>query len=223
MAHFILDTAIEDKDWDELFVIDWKSFRNTPEIAALFPGGLDPTKRAANAEGLKRGVFGGPTERAYAKLSEVQSGQVTAFISCRVYRGPKGIIDGLFAEEPPPVQLHFIQDEEDRAFSEWYWNRINDLMRSCKELQVPHIYIQALATDPEWHRQGAATMLIEWILDFAAKEKIGRCALQASPWPSSIGLYEKFGFRVIDEHTSIDEDRFPGRVGTPIKTMIKDL
>jgi hypothetical protein len=40
-------------------------------------------------------------------------------------------------------------------------------------------------------------MLINWILDFAAKEKPGLCVLQAGPMAIGIGLYEKFGFRVV--------------------------
>jgi ribosomal protein S18 acetylase RimI-like enzyme len=220
---FVLSSTFEDKDWDELFVVSSKCFESTPEIAVLSPGGLDPAHRAANIEGFKRGVFGGPAERAYAKISEVQSDKATSYITTCVYRGPKGVIDGPFAEAPPPVQLPFIQDKEDRVFYEWYWGRLRDVTRSSAELHVPHVHIQSLATDPEWQHQGAAKMLIEWVLSFAAKEKIGRCSLIAGPETSPTGFYEKFGFRAVSRHTFEDEDRFPGRVGTPVVVLIKDL
>lgn len=62
MARFILSTTIDEKDWDELFVINWECFKNSPEIAVLSPGGLDLAHRATNTEGFRRGVFGGPVE-----------------------------------------------------------------------------------------------------------------------------------------------------------------
>lgn len=220
-ARFVLSPNIEDKDWDELWVINQKCFADTPEIAALSPGGLNPANRAASIEGFKRSVFGGPIERAYAKISEVQSERATSYVSARVYRGPKGLIDGPLAEAPPPIQLPFIEDKDDRAFLEWYWNRLRDIMRSSDDLHVPHVNVQSIATDPEWQGQGAASMLMEWIIAFAAKEKIRRCALLSGPLV--IGFYEKLGFRVVSRHTFVDENRFPGRVGTPIVTMVKDI
>ena len=218
-----ISTTIEDKDWDPLFVVDWKCFRDCPEIVALSPGGLNPDHRDANIEGFKRSVFGGPAERAYAKIFEVHSGDITSFISCRVYRGPKGIIDGDFAKTPPPIQLPQIKDREDRSFYEWYWNSCRETLRSFKELQQPHVFIQALGTDPAWQRHGAATMLMKWILDLIAEEKLGRCALQATPKAISMGFYEKFGFHVIDRREFVDEGRFPGKRGSPVVTMVLDL
>lgn len=222
-AHLVVSTIIDDKDWDTLFGINWRCFGSTPEIAALSPEGLEPAKRAANVEGFKRGVFGGPIERAYAKISESQSDQIVSYISSRVYRGPKGIIDDPCAEEPPKIQLPFIRDVHDRAFCEWYWNSLRDMMHGLDELQVPHIYIQSLATDPGLQHQGAASMLMEWAISFATEAKIGRCALHASQMAGSIGFFEKFGFRVVSKHTFIDEKRFPGREGTPLVTMVKDV
>ncbi len=67
---FILSTTIEEEDWDQLFVLRWRCFKDSPPVAAFSPGGLDPSTRQANILGLKIGVFGGPVERAYAKLTE---------------------------------------------------------------------------------------------------------------------------------------------------------
>jgi GNAT superfamily N-acetyltransferase len=218
MRQFILSRDIEDDDWDPLFVIDYKCFKDSPEMAAFFPGGLGPTHRAANIKGLKIGVFGGPTERVYAKLSDSHSGVITSFISSQVWRGPLGPFD---SGRPPPMQLPRIENKEDRAFFEWFWNSNLDTMYSLKELQAPIVYIQVLATDPEWQRRGAATILMNWILDFTAKEKIGRCVLHASPMTVDMGFYEKFGFSVIDKRTFVDKDRFPDRAGIPAVAMIK--
>ena len=223
MQQFILRNQITEKEWEPLFVIDWKCFKDSPEVAALSPGGLDPACLAANVEGFKRSVFGGPTERAFATISDTRSGDVVSFISCRVYRGPMGIIDGDFAKPPPPIRLPQIKDSEDRAFWEWYWTSNRTMLRAFKKMQAPHAFIQALGTDPAWQRHGAATMLMQWILDFVAKENIGRCALQASPSAISTGFYEKFGFRVIDRREFVDDDRFPGKRGTPFVTMVRDL
>jgi hypothetical protein len=133
---FILSTKIEDKDWDPLFVLQWHCFKDSPAIAAFYPGGLDPAEREASIMGLRMGVFGGPAERAYAKLSDAQSGDITSFISCRVWRGAKGIIDGEHAAPPPPLKLPNIKDEKERKFWEGYWASVNKAMRELKEMQV---------------------------------------------------------------------------------------
>ncbi|KAF4633299.1 hypothetical protein G7Y89_g4815 [Cudoniella acicularis] len=181
MAEFVLSEVIEEKDWDQIFVINYTGFQNQLEILALSPGGLDPKHRLTNIEEMKRGVFGGPIERLCAKTSELQSGQITSFISCRVYRGQNGLSEGPLADPPPPIQLPQIKDDEDRKFYEWYWNRTRETLRSCKEMHVPHVYIQALVTDPVWQNHGAATMLMNWVFDFVEKEGIGRYKRQEDP------------------------------------------
>ena len=223
MQHFILRNQIMQKELEPLFVIDWKCFKDSPEVVALFSGGLDPARRVANVGEFRRSVFGGPTERAFATISDTQNGDVISFISCRVYRGPMGIIDGDFAKPPPPISLPQIQDREDRAFWQWYWTSNRTLLRSFTKMQAPHIFIQGSATDPAWQRHGAATMLMQYIFDVTVKAKIGRCALQASLLAMSFGFYEKFGFHVIDRREFTDEARFPGKRGTPFITMVKNL
>lgn len=223
MPSFALSTDISDEDWDPLFVIDMHAFQNSPEIMALSPGGLAASHRASNVSAFKRSVFGGPVERVYAKVTENDSGQITSFISARVYRGPKGNIDGDLAQDPPPITLPFIEDLKDRKFFEWYWNLNRSAFRSCQEMHTPHVYVQALATDPTWQQHGAASMLMKWVLDITAKEKLGKCILQASPLATGMGFYEKFGFRVIQKLEFVDEDKFPGRKGTTGLIMVNDL
>lgn len=223
MPSFVLSKDISEADWDPLFVVDMHAFQNSPEVLALSPGGLSPSHRASNVSAFRRNVFGGPVDRVYAKITEIESGQITSFISARIYRGPKGVIDGDLATEPPPIELPGIEDIEDRKFFEWYWNTNRAALRGCQQMQVPHVFIQALGTDPVWQRNGAASMLMKWLLEFVAEQKLGRCALQASPMATGIGFYEKFGFRVIEKVEFVDEDRFPGRKGTPVLTMISDM
>lgn len=217
---FVLSKDLTDSDWDPLFVIDWNAFLNFPELKALSPGGLFHTHRANNVAAFKRSCFDGPTERIYAKITEAESGEITSFISARVFRSPTGNDD---TPTRSPIKLPQIEDAADRAFYEWYWDRTLASIRGCGELHVPHVHIQVLATDPKWEGNGAGSMLMKWILEFTAKEKLGRCALQASPKAVGIGFYEKFGFRVVDKVDFIDEDKFPGRKGTSVVTMVTDL
>ena len=133
---FVFSTTIEEKDWDPLFVLQWHAFKDLPQIIAIQPGGLDPAEREANILGLKIGVFGGPVERAYGKLTEARSGNIIAFISCRVWRGPLGIIDGENAASPPAWKIPRIKDENEREFWEWYWTASSMAMREIKEMLV---------------------------------------------------------------------------------------
>lgn len=221
MASFILGSDISEADWDQLFVVDMHAFQNHPEVLAFSPGGLD-SHRERNVIAFKRSVFGGPTERLYAKLTDAGSNQIVSFISARVYRGPTGVIDGDFAREPAPLELPQIEDTEDRKFYEWYWNTRRAALRHSKELQVPHVFIQALGTEPEWQGKGAATMLIKWAFDFVAKENLGRCVLEASAMAMGMRFYEKFGFRVVETSQFVGEG-FQGRKSTPVALMVKDV
>ena len=55
--------------------------------------------------------------------------------------------------------------EKDREWVEWIFNSLGERLRTVEEVQVPHVYVQVLATDPGWQRQGAATILLDWIWD----------------------------------------------------------
>ena len=221
MQQFMISQKFEEGDWDPLFVIDWNCFKSVPEFAVLSPGGLDLDHRAANVRRFKEGVFGGRVERLCAKV--LSGEEIISYVSCRVYRGPSGIIDGDLAQPPPPIELPQIEDPGDREYYEWYWNRSAQVKRELRELQTPNIYIQSLCTDPAWQRHGAATMLLKWVFDYAEKERLYRLTLQASHFAVEIGFYEKFGFRVCNKHTFLDKDRFPDREGITVVTMVKDL
>lgn len=223
MAELELSTDIREEDYEPLFLIDYKCFYDFPEIAgAFFPGGLDPAQREANVESMKRGVFEGPN-RAYAKITSLSSNgaDIVAFISCRIHRRPRGILDD--TTDTAKTTLPRVENLEDRAFYEWYWDTVQEKLRDMKEFQVPHISIQGIATDPKWQRHGAGAMMMNWYIDLARREGIGRCAIYAGPFAAEIGFYEKFGFQRGATMTFTDEDRFPGRVGTPEVVMWRDV
>jgi len=126
---------------------------------------------------------------------------------------------------PPPTQLPMIQDPEDRAFYEWYWTALRfELRNKVKETQVPNVYIQSLFTHPKWQRHGAASILMEWMVGRAVRERdIGRCSLLASPTALRAGFYERFGFRIVFEKKMVDEEKFPGREGQFMTVMIREV
>ncbi|MCJ1441833.1 MAG: hypothetical protein MMC23_002325 [Stictis urceolatum] len=221
MSHFILSTTIaNDDEWNSLFVLDWRCFQQIPEIAALTPSGLDYAARSANIQALKASSFSGPTERIYAVLKDPATSEFVAYVTARVYRGAHGIIDGPFGKEPSPLQLPQIADPEDRNFYEWYWNKERHERRSLEVLQAPHVYVQGLGTDPKWRRQGAGIRLMNWILDFVAREGLPRCALSASPETVESGFYSHLGFNACHKLQMRYES---GRTGTEVVIMVKKL
>ncbi|KAL9105693.1 MAG: hypothetical protein Q9227_009177 [Pyrenula ochraceoflavens] len=145
-----------------------------------------------------------------------------AFISCRVYRGKLGNIDGEFAKPPPTTKLPDIQDPDNREYWEWFWTEARNQTRDMEELHQPVIIVQALGTHPDWRRMGAATMLLEWICGVAAQSDL-RLAVQPGEFAAQIGFYEKFGFKLCRELVIVDKDRFPEQEAISLPMMIKDL
>lgn len=66
-------------------------------------------------------------------------------------------------------------------------------------------------------------MMMNWCMDLARKEGIGRVVLHASPFAAGIGFYEKFGFQRGEVLRFVDEVKFPGRVGTEVVVMWRDV
>ena len=222
MQKFLLSSEFREEDWEPLFIMDWKCYKDLPKIACFFPGGLDSAYRESNVRGFKEGVFGGPAERLCAYLRDKKSGEIMAYISCRVYRGPLGLVDGQFAPTPAPTKLPMIEDDKDREYWEWFWTEMRLSKRTVEELHVLVIEMQSLCTDPKWQRQGAAPMLLEWLFAFARKEGL-RVALQPGAFAINIGFYEKYRFRVVHRQTFTDQERFPGREAIEVPTMIRDF
>ena len=213
---------IKDEEWDPLFVWSFKGLTDQPAIAIRFPGGLDPAYRTANVDMLRQSLSSGTMERANAFAKDKVNGDIVSFIACRVYKGPLGIIDGELAQPPPPAQLPQIEDEKDRKFYEKSLTTSQAIAREIKELHVPLLFVQVLATDPTRQRQGAASTLLQWAIQLAVEAKLKRLALTASQFTVKIGFYEKFGFYVAHKHTFVDKEQFPDREIRSV-WMIKDL
>ena len=213
---------IKDEEWDPLFVWSFKGLTDQPAIAIRFPGGLDPAYRTANVGMLRQTLSSSSEDIANVFAKDKVNGDIVAFIACRIYRGPLGIIDGELAQPPPPARLPQIQDDKDRRFYEQSLTTSQAITREIKELHVPLLYVQILATDPVRQRQGAASTLLQWATQFAVEAKLKRMALTASQFTVKIGFYEQFGFYVAHEHAFVDKEQFPDR---EIKSvwMIKDL
>ena len=81
--------------------------------------------------------------------------------------------------------------------------------------------LQVLATDPVRQREGAGTLLLKW-----AAEKIDsngvRGMLEASSIAVQYGVYEKQGFRAVDEHTYVDKQRFSTAKPLTLVTMVRE-
>jgi len=221
---FTLSTEFASEDWYPLFVVFYKAFGNTPPIASMFPGGLDPAYRNEYGSKMKETSVGdGTVERKLAKIIEERTGDIVSYIACTVYDKPLGIADGIDGKPIPPSKFPGITDPKEREFWEWWWSNIRTSLRTdVKEIQVPNVYIQTLCTHPTWQNHGAATKLMEWIIDFAAGIGIGRCSLMASTAALKAGFYEKLGFRIVYSKRIVDEERFPGREEEPLTVLIRD-
>ena len=220
---FEISNEFEEGDWEILFHVHAEAFKNDELIRPLYPGGLGKANREANLARFRTGLFEGPIERLCAKVS--YNGKPIAFVSSRVYRGKLGIIDdgdGKVAPSPPPVQLPQV-DSKDRAWIEWYFNSGRELNRAMRELHIPLVYVQVLATHPDWQRHGAGTKLLEWIFEWMRKERTTRCALNTPKLTAETQFYQHRGFEAIDEHTYFDKKRFPERNKITQVVMVKDV
>ena len=83
------------------------------------------------------------------------------------------------------------------------------------------IELQALGTDPARQRQGAATLLMKWVVRIS-DEKGSRAVVEASKDATNYGLYSKHGFRTIDTYNYVDEEKYPGFGGMYVVTMVRD-
>lgn len=81
--------------------------------------------------------------------------------------------------------------------------------------------LQALCTDLACQREGAATLLLKWAVD-KVQSKGSRAMLEASRVAVEYGLYEKYGFREVDEYTYINKEKFPEAEGVCLVTMVRD-
>ena len=232
-----LNENVTEQDYDALYEINHLAFTPGGLDLGLFPGGLDPATRAENVQRMvaMRG-FGTPTVRT-AKVVDDQTGEICAWASMRIFDGPP-----FMSKEKSDVRFPHVSDDL-RPFLEWFTNLKNDRRREMVELQVPGPYgcmsfydfssprlrrpsyagldLSTLATNPARQRQGAASLLLKWVVG-NIDAMGGRGALSASPTAVQYGLYEKFGFRAIDNYTYGDAERFPNAKPVTMVMMVRD-
>ncbi|KAE8381705.1 acyl-CoA N-acyltransferase [Aspergillus bertholletiae] len=75
------------------------------------------------------------------------------------------------------------------------------LMRGCR-----HFYLDMLATNPEHGRRGAASLLVHWGCDIADRNGI---TIYVSSSDQAVGLYQKFGFKLVEGLDDIPEGSTP--------------
>lgn len=90
----------------------------------------------------------------------------------------------------------------------------NDTMDKIHKARVPgpHWYLFGLAVDPELHGRGIGSALIREGLALADRKSLP-CYLETSE-PRNLGLYERFGFAVLEEATL-------GKGGPPAWAMLR--
>lgn len=225
----VLSTNIEENDWAPLFAIMYKSFEDEPSLKALYPNGTNPTYRSEYAHRFKNEFLSNTkgtttTEKFIAKVTNKGSGEIISFVSGSIYDGPLGLLNSDNSKPLPPIKLPMIAGHKEREFYEWCGTARRTALRTeVEDLWVPNVYIQPLCTDPRWQRRGAASILMNWVIDLARAKKINRCSLTASPSTIDSGFYEKWGFRVVYQKNLKDNDRFPEMDGKPLVVMISDL
>ena len=110
------------------------------------------------------------------------------------------------------LQRHLGKESMDRLMA--FSTAIDDLHK--KHLPSPHCYLFFIGVDPSYQGQGYAGRLLRPMLNRLDTNKIP-CYLNTQN-EKNIGLYEHFGFRVIDQltlpgtdilHTAMQRDPFP--------------
>lgn len=130
----VVSEKIAEKDYDPLFVINYKAFSEEPALLALFPGGLTSSARQENVAGFKASLGWEDPHVAAAKVVDDQTGQICAFATMRLYK------ENPFSGSKN-AEVHLLHvDEKNRAHLEWLFSKKNDRRREIKELQVPGSY-----------------------------------------------------------------------------------
>ncbi|MCJ1382386.1 hypothetical protein MMC17_005499 [Xylographa soralifera] len=229
----ILSQTIEEKDYDALFTINYRAFADEPVLLALYPGGLDPSARAANLAGFKSGLGWTDPSVAAAKVIDNRTGQICAFATMRIYTQ-----NPFLSTKDCDIQLPHV-DAAQRPFLEWFFTTKSNRRRCIAALQVQTSYgckfqtalggsnsyecvdLQALCTDPDRRREGAATLLLEWATNMADENNF-RVMLEASRIAVQYGLYEKHGFSSIDEYAYVNKKQFVDSEEVTLVTMIRE-
>lgn len=211
--------AIEPADYTTLYSINYRSFADEPAILALSPGGLDPSSLTTNVAGFAAGMGFNDPRKTSTKVVDTSSGAIVAFAVMVLYETSPWV-----GGDMPGAEISFphVVEPDTRAWVEWLFRtkaqRCHGMPALCTA--GPWVYLKALGTAPERQREGAASMLLQWACGVADAQG-AKMMLEASAAAVRYGIYEKFGFRKIDECTYVDEKRFPGRKATTLVIMVR--
>ncbi|GKZ73684.1 hypothetical protein AnigIFM50267_010617 [Aspergillus niger] len=86
----------------------------------------------------------------------------------------------------PPRHVDF-----DQAFCDTFFGGLDQARRTIMG-ERPHYYLDALITHPDYRRQGAASMLIQWGCDRADQDGI---PIWVDSSQEGAQIYQRFGFR----------------------------
>ena len=86
--------------------------------------------------------------------------------------------------------------------------------RADELISKDELYIAHLAVQPDFRRKGIATILLEWAAAEAVRQnKPVLSLLVEMENKPAISLYEKFGFKIIEEHTHPKQKALTGSLG----------
>ena len=79
-------------------------------------------------------------------------------------------------------------------------------------------HLEVLATSPKHRNKGAASALVQWAIDAAAKED---AIVGTEPGTQAAGFYRKMGFVTVGE-LFLEDPKNPGRtLGVPVARHVK--
>lgn len=208
-----------------LYTINYRSFADEPAILALSPGGLVPSTLDANVAGFAFGMGLSDPSTASAKVIDTESGAIVAFAVLQVMSSETTASSPWTSSEETNISFPHLSDSDGtRDWVEWIFRTKAQRRQGMDALRAagPWAYLKALGTVPERQREGAGTLLLQWISGVAdaAGTKI---MVEAGEAPVRFGLYEKFGFEKIDDYTYVNEKKFTGRKPTTLVTMVRGI
>ncbi|KAL8659036.1 MAG: hypothetical protein Q9202_007310 [Teloschistes flavicans] len=210
----VLSEQIHDTDFEHLFAIQYNAFWKDPVIRAFYPGGLSDSARWDNVEIFIRTLGWRAHNVATAKVVDVQTGEICAFATMRMFDE-----NPFTFAQPPHFEFPHI-DEALRPAVEWVLNSKDTRRRTFEALHAPGSYC-CLGTDPAHQRRGAATLLVEWAIK-TSEHRGSTIMVEASRDAVDYGLYTKRGFQTIDTHHYFDPAVCPaGFDGMHVTTLLR--
>lgn len=130
----VLSEQINDTDFEHLFAIQYNAFWKDPVIRAFYPGGLSDSARWDNVEIFIRTLGWRAHNVATAKVVDVQTGEICAFATMRMFDE-----NPFTFAQPPHFEFPHI-DEALRPAVEWVLNSKDTRRRTFEALHAPGSY-----------------------------------------------------------------------------------